>query len=130
MKQLRRLFTLVAAVLLVAPSLASAQSLYAAVRGGPGVTSDTRQGPTGREDTYEYTAGFTGSAAVGYRLPVDLQGIGRVGYMHTPVSRDGGVPIDGAVKPWLFMANIYYDLGLRVLRPLEQWVSAVRAARG
>jgi opacity protein-like surface antigen len=32
------------------------------------------------------------------------------------------VPIDGAVKTWLFMANIYYDLGLRALGPFKPYV--------
>jgi hypothetical protein len=81
MKQCRRVLTFVAAVMLITPSLASAQSLYAAVRGDPGLTSDTRQGPTGREDTYEYKTGFTGSAAVGLRLPFDVRAEGEVGYI-------------------------------------------------
>jgi len=46
MKQCRRVLTLVAAVMLITPSLTSAQSLYAAVRGGLGLTPVTASSPT------------------------------------------------------------------------------------
>lgn len=38
------------------------------------------------------------------------------------MSRDGGVAIDGAVKSWLFMANVYYDLTLGILGPFKPYL--------
>jgi opacity protein-like surface antigen len=107
---------------LVAPSAASAESFYAAVRGGPGVTPDTRSGLPGSEDVQEFGTGFTGSAALGYVLPFGLRLEGELGYLYSPLKSDGGVSVDGSIKSYLGMANVYYDLKLPVLGAFKPYV--------
>ncbi len=110
---------LVAAVALV-PSLASAQNLYAAVRGGPGFTSDTRQGIVGGEDTVEFHTGFTGGLAAGYAFAFGLRGEGELGVVHAPVKSDAGVATDGSFTSYLVMANAFYDV--KLFGPLKPYV--------
>ena len=59
----------VAVMTVMAPAVASAENLYAAIRGGPGWTQDSLDGSFGFEDTTQYKTGFTGGAALGYVLP-------------------------------------------------------------
>lgn len=122
MNHRRRALVLVAALMLVAPSLASAQNFYAGVRGGLNITSNNKQGAPGGEDVFEYSPGFIGGMALGYRLPFSLRAEGEGSFLWSPVKTDGGVNIDGSVKTWLMMANIYYDLKLAFLGPFRPYV--------
>jgi opacity protein-like surface antigen len=112
----------VAVMATVPPSAASAESFYAAVRGGPGVTPDNFSGRPGSEDRDEYKTGFTGGAALGYVLPFGLRVEGEFGFLHAPLDREGGVEVDGSVKSYLLMANAYYDFTLPFLGPFRPYV--------
>jgi len=115
---------LVVAALTFIPCLASAENFYVSVRGGPGITSDTENGPASAavRDREEYKVGLTGSGAVGYMFPFGLRGEGEVGFVYSPLKREGGVDIDGSVKSYLLMANAYYDLKLAALGPFKPYV--------
>jgi opacity protein-like surface antigen len=120
----------VAVMTLIVPSVATAQNFYAAIRGGPGFTSDTDSGPAGFEDETEFKIGFTGSGAVGYVFPFGLRAEGEIGFLYAPVKREGGVDVDGSVKDYLLMANAYYDLKLAALGPFKPYVGVgIGAAR-
>ena len=121
MRKLASVAMIVAAVMLI-PCLASAENFYAAVRGGPSLTPDNDFGPTGSPDRQEYKLGFAGSGAVGYSFPFGLRTEGEFGFLYTPVKRDGGVNIDGSVKSYLLMANVYYDLKIPALGPFKPYV--------
>ena len=58
----------VVVVALIAPSVARAENFYGAVRGGPGVTTDTRAntglGNPGAEELIEFKTGFTAGVGV------------------------------------------------------------------
>ena len=112
----------VAVMTVIVPSVASAQNLYAAIRGGPGFTSDSRDGMFGLEDTTEYKTGFTGSGAVGYSFPIGLRLEGEFGFVYIPLKSEGGVDVDGSIKNYLAMANAYYDLKLAALGPFKPYV--------
>jgi OOP family OmpA-OmpF porin len=122
MKKALRLGVAAAMMTMIVPSVASAQNFYAAIRGGPGLTSDTDDGPPGFEDKTEYKTGFTGSGAVGYASSFGLRFEGEVGFLYAPVKREGGVDIDGSVKSYLLMANAYYDLKLAALGPFKPYI--------
>ena len=69
MNTARGIGMLVAVVVLLAPSFAVAQNVYAALRGGPGWTPDVAIGLPGDEDPVSFNTGFTASGAVGDRFP-------------------------------------------------------------
>ena len=121
MRKLASVAMVVAAVTLL-PSLAAAEMFYAAVRGGPSVTPDNKNGLAGFEDTDTYKTGFTGSGAVGVVLPFGFRTEGEFGFLYIPVKTDGGVDVSGAVKDYLIMANAYYDLKLPFLGPFTPYV--------
>src|SRR2546423_4300426 len=127
MRKLTSVAVVVAAVTFI-PCLAWAETFYVAVRGGPGITSDTENGPASAavRDREEYKVGLTGSGAVGYMFPFGLRGEGEVGFVYSPLKREGGVDIDGSVKSYLLMANAYYDLKLAALRPFKPYVAGGR----
>lgn len=112
----------VAVMTLIGPSVASAQSFYAAVRGGPGATPDTRSGIVGGEDVQEFSTGFTGGAALGHSFPFGLRVEGEFGYIYSPTKSDGGVSISGSTKSYLAMANVYYDLKLPMLGRFKPYI--------
>src|SRR5688572_18846916 len=122
MRSVLRWGVAVAAMILIVPSAAAAQNLYAAIRGGPGFTSDSRDGLFGLEDTTEYKTGFTGGAALGYAWPFGLRLEGEFGFLYVPVKSEGGVEVDGSIKNYLAMANAYYDLKLAALGPFKPYV--------
>jgi opacity protein-like surface antigen len=112
----------VAVMILTVPSVASAQNLYAAIRGGPGFTSDSQDGAFGFEDTTQYNTGFTGSAALGYALPFGFRVEGEFGFVYIPLKSEGGEDVDGSIKNYLLMANAYYDLRLAALGPFRPYI--------
>ena len=114
----------VAVVALIAPSLASAENFYAAVRGGPGVTTETtRFTLLGGEETIEFKTGFAGSGALGYRFPFGLRAEGEFGYLYSPLRRaDEVVDLSGSIKSYLVMVNAYYDLKIPALGPFKPYV--------
>ena len=97
------------ATVTIFPCSASAQSFYAAIRGGPGFTPDTRIGSIGGQDVVEFKTGFTGGGALGFIFPVGLRAEAELGYIRAPVTREEGVSITGAYKSYLGMINGYYD---------------------
>ena len=116
-------FIVVAVLALVGPSAASAQNLYAAIRGGPGVTTDTtRFTLLGGEEVIEFKTGFAGSGALGYRFPFGLRAEGEFGYLYSPLSRAGEVDVSGSIKSYLVMVNAYYDLKIPALGPFKPYV--------
>jgi opacity protein-like surface antigen len=120
----------VAVMTLIVPSVASAENFYAAIRGGPGITSDSKAGPPGGEDTLEFKTGFTGGAAVGYGFPFGLRVEGELGFLWDRVKKDGGVDIDGSIKNYMLMANAYYDIKIPALGPFRPYVGGgIGAAR-
>jgi opacity protein-like surface antigen len=121
MRKLASVAMVVAAVTLL-PCLASAENFYAAIRGGPSLTPDNDLGPVGSTDRQEYKLGFAWSGAVGYSFPFGLRTEGEFGFLYTPVKKDGGVDIDGSVKSYLLMANVYYDLKMPFLGPFKPYV--------
>jgi opacity protein-like surface antigen len=59
-----------------------------------------------------------------------LRAEGEFGFIYTPLKREGGADVDGAVKSYLAMANAYYDLKLPVLGPFKPYIGGgVGAAR-
>jgi opacity protein-like surface antigen len=123
MRKLTWVALVVVAVTLI-PTFAAAENFYAAVRGGPGITSDTENGPASAavRDREEYKVGLTGSGAVGYMFPFGLRAEGEFGFIYSPLKREGGVDIDGSVKSYLLMANAYYDLKLAALGGFKPYV--------
>ena len=129
MRKMMRWAVAVAVMTVVVPA-AAAENFYAAVRGGPAITPDTRSGIVGGEDVIEFKTGFTGSGAVGYAFPLGLRAEGELGFLYTRLKRDGGVDVDGAIKTYLLMANAYYDLKLAALGPFKPYVGfGIGAAR-
>jgi opacity protein-like surface antigen len=124
MRKALRWTVAVAVVTLIAPSVASAENFYAAIRGGPGITPDTKDRFEGPREVTEYKIGFTGSGAVGYMFPFGLRTEGEIGFLYAPVKREGGVDVDGSVKSYLLMANAYYDVKLAILGPFKPYVGA------
>lgn len=122
MSKARRWLAVVAVIGSLVPSVAWAENFYAAVRGGPAITTDTRGGLSGGEDTVEFKTGFAGGAAVGYYLPFGLRAEGELGFLYTRLKRDGGVEVDGSIKNYLFMANGYYDVKVPLLGPFRPYV--------
>ena len=113
----------VTVVALIAPAAASAENLYAAVRGGPGVTTDTtRFSLLGGEEIIEFKTGFAGSGALGYRFPFGLRAEAELGYLYSPLSRAGEVDVSGSIKSYLVMVNAYYDLKIPALGPFKPYV--------
>jgi opacity protein-like surface antigen len=112
----------VAVMAVIVPSVASAQNIYAAIRGGPGFTADSLDGAFGLEDTTAYKTGFTGSGAVGYSFPIGLRLEGEFGFIYIPLKSEGGEDVDGSIKNYLLMANAYYDLKLAALGPFKPYV--------
>ena len=112
----------VAVMTVMAPAVASAENLYAAIRGGPGWTQDSLDGMFGFEDTTQYKTGFTGGAALGYVLPFGFRAEGEFGFLYIPVKSEGGVGESGSIKNYLLMANGYYDLKLAALGPFKPYV--------
>jgi OOP family OmpA-OmpF porin len=117
MRKSLRWMVAVAVITMLVPAVASAENFYAAIRGGPGWTPDTHDGLPGLEDATEYKTGFTGSGAVGYSFPFGLRTEGELGFLYAPLKREGGVDVDGSVKSYLLMANVYYDLKLGAFKP-------------
>jgi opacity protein-like surface antigen len=111
-----------AVIALLLPSAALAENLYAAIRGGPGWTPETIDGRPGFEDPARYKTGFTGGAAVGYVFPFGLRAEGELGFVHSPLESEAGVDLGGAVKSYLLMANVYYDIKLPFLGPFKPYV--------
>ncbi len=124
MSKARRWMAVVAVIAWVAPSMASAENFYAAVRGGPGVTTDTtRFTLLGGEEVIEFKTGLTGSGALGYRFPFGLRAEGEFGYLYSPLRRaDEVVDLSGSIKSYLAMINAYYDLTIPVLGPFKPYV--------
>lgn len=120
MVKLAGLWMLIAAVTLF-PSVALAQNFYLSLRGGPGFTSDTLDGPLilGREDL-AFSTGVTGGAAFGYAWAMGLRAELEAGVMYAPVKTDGGVPIDGEFTNYLVMVNAFYDL--KFFGPVKPYV--------
>ena len=113
----------VTVVALIAPAAASAESLYVAIRGGPGVTTDTtRLSLLGGEEIIEFKTGFAGSGALGYRFPFGLRAVGEFGDLYSPLSRAGEVDVSGSIKSYLVMVNAYYDLKIPALGPFKPYV--------
>ena len=113
----------VALLALIVPSVASAQGLYAAIRGGPGVTTDTtRLTLFGGEEVIEFKTGFAGSGALGYRFPFGLRAEAEFGYLYSPLRRVSEVEVDGSIKSYLVMLNAYYDLKIPALGPFRPYV--------
>jgi opacity protein-like surface antigen len=117
----RSLATAVALALLV-PAVASAQNVYAAIRGGAGSTPATNDGRPGFEDLSEHTAGLTMSGAVGYAWPTGLRGEGEFGVLISPVKSDAGVALGGSVKSYLSMVNLRFDASPMVIEPFKVYV--------
>jgi opacity protein-like surface antigen len=113
-------WTVVVALVTLFPSLASAQNLYVAVRGGPGFTSDSKQGIVGGEDVLDFKTGFMGGLATGYSFAFGLRAEGEFGVVHAPVKSDAGVSIDGSFTDYLLMANGFYDL--KLFAPIKPYV--------
>ena len=122
MRNVLRWAVAVVAVVVTVPAVASAENLYAAIRGGPGWTQDSLDGSFGFEDTTQYKTGFTGGAALGYVLPFGFRAEGEFGFLYVPVKTEGGVGESGSIKNYLFMANGYYDLKLAALGPFKPYV--------
>ena len=113
----------VAVVASIAPSAASAEHVYAAIRGGLGLTTDTtRFTLLGGEEIIELQTGFTGSGALGYRFPFGLRAEGELGYLSSPLSRAGEVDVRGSIKTYLVMVNAYYDLKIPASGPFKPYV--------
>jgi opacity protein-like surface antigen len=119
-------FAVVASMVLAMASATSAENFYAAVRGGPGVTTDTRAttglGNPRTEELIEFKTGFTAGAGVGYRFPFGLRAEGELGYLWVPLKRQDGVDVDGSMKSYLLMANAYYDFAFPFLGPFRPYV--------
>ncbi len=130
MSMARRWLAVVAVIGSLVPAVAWAENFYAAIRGGPTITSDTRGGLPGGEGIVEFKTGFAGSAAVGYHLPFGLRAEGELGYLYTRLKRDGGVEVDGSIKNYLFMANGYFDVKIPALGPFTPFLGGgIGAAR-
>lgn len=131
MRTMMRWMVMVAVMAVTAPSVASAENFYGAVRGGPSITTDTsHRGFLGNEGDIEFKTGLTASAAVGYGFPFGLRIESEGGYLYAPLKRDFGVEVDGAVKSYLFMANAYYDLKIPALGKFKPYVGlGIGAAR-
>jgi opacity protein-like surface antigen len=114
-----KVWMLMAAVVMLVPSVASAE-MYAAIRVGPGFTSDTKQGIAGGEDVHEFKSGFTGGVALGYSFFFGLRAEGEFGVVRAPVVKDGGVPVEGTFTNYLFMANALFDF--KQLTPIKPYV--------
>ena len=107
----------------LAPSVASAENFYAAIRGGPGVTTDTtRSTLLGGEEVIEFKTGFTGGAALGYRFPFGLRAEAEFGFLYSPLRRADQVEVDGSILSYLGMINAYYDLKIPALGPFRPYV--------
>ena len=120
----------VAVLTMIAPSVASAENFYVAVRGGPGWTPDTTSGIAGGEDIQKFNLGFTGSGAIGYMTPFGLRFDGEFGFLYSPLKSDGGVNVSGSLKSYTAFANVYYDLKLSMLGPFKPYVGVgIGAAR-
>jgi opacity protein-like surface antigen len=120
MAKVAGLWMLIAVVTLF-PSVALAQNFYLSLRGGPGFTDDTLDGPKilTREEL-EFDTGFTGGAAVGYAWAMGLRAEAEFGLIYAPVKSDGGVPIDGELMNYLIMANAFYDF--KFFGPIKPYV--------
>ena len=115
---------------MLVPSMAWAEDFYAAVRGGPNYTSDTKAGIPGGEDVLEFKTGFTGGIGVGRSFPFGLRIEGELGFVYDRVKNDGGVSIDGSIRNYLLMANAYYDIKIPALGPFRPYVGGgIGAAR-
>jgi OmpA-OmpF porin, OOP family len=112
----------VAVMMMIVPSVASAQNFYAALRGGPAWTASTDSGPAGFEDKTNFKRGVTGSTAFGYAFPFGLRAEGEFAFLYVPLRSEGGVNVDGSVKNYLMMANAYYDLKLAALGPIKPYI--------
>lgn len=112
----------VAVMMMIGPSVASAQNVYAALRGGPAWTSSTDSGPAGSEDSTTFNTGFTASTALGYAFRFGLRAEGEFAFLYAPLKTEGGVDVDGSVKNYLMMANAYYDLRLAALGPIKPYI--------
>jgi len=122
MGQVFRWGAVVAVLTMLVPSMASAQSFYVAIRGGPGATSDLDAGIVGGEDVQKFSTGFTAGGAVGYATSFGLRFDGEFGYIWAPLKSDGGVSVGGSLKNYMLMANAYYDLKLPFLGPFKPYV--------
>jgi opacity protein-like surface antigen len=124
----------VVVVALIAPSVARAENFYGAVRGGPGVTTDTRAttalGNPAAEELIEFKTGLTAGVGVGYRFSFGLRAEGELGYLYVPLKREDGIDVSGSMKSYLLMANAYYDFAFPFLGPFRPYVGGgVGAAR-
>jgi len=110
----------------IAPTAASAENFYAAVRGGPGVTSDAHVqrlvGFFPGDEVIEFKTGFTGGVGVGYRFPFGLRVEGELGYLYVPLKRENFIDVSGSMKSYLLMANAYYDFAFPFLGPFRPYV--------
>jgi opacity protein-like surface antigen len=123
MRRLARRVVVVAVAAMVGPSVASAENFYAAVRGGPGITGDTdRQSLLGGDTILEFKTGFTGSGALGYAFPFGLRAEAEFGYLYSPLERHLEQEVGGAIKSYLAMANVYYDVKLQALGSFRPFV--------
>jgi OmpA-OmpF porin, OOP family len=122
MKKVWRWAVVVAAMVVMVPGAAAAESFYAAFRGGPGWTGDSLDGAFGFEDTTQYKTGVTLGLGLGYVLPLGFRVEGEFGFLHIPVDTEGGVDEGGYINNYLLMANAYYDLKLAALGPFKPYV--------
>jgi opacity protein-like surface antigen len=117
MQQTLKSFLIVFALALLVPSIASAQNIYAAIRGGLGSTPPTNDGRPGSEDLSHHKTGLTTSGAVGYAWPSGLRGEGEFSFIYSPVESEAGVPLGGSIKSYLSMVNLIF--GPTSSRPIK-----------
>lgn len=121
---MRKLAWLVIAVAVVTafPCVAAAENFYAAIRGGPSHTPDSKEGIPGDREEQEYKLGFTGGGALGYSFPFGLRTEAEIGFLYTPVDKDGGRDVSGSYKTYLLMVNAYYDFKFPFFGPFKPYI--------
>jgi opacity protein-like surface antigen len=103
------------------PTLASAQGVSVALRGGPSFPSDTIDGDAGHESVIDWGRGYAVGGALSYTLPSGLFTEAEFSFLHTPAVSENGVPIGGDDEDQLYLGNVGYELGRnapRRVRPM------------
>jgi len=93
-----------------AQSAKNANSIYAGVSGGISLVPDITATQAGVSSELETDAGFRFGGVIGYKWAFGLRGEGEISYVQNNNDQLDGIPVDGDISGFAFMANAWYDI--------------------